>query len=216
MKRELIPRCNRNSPSGCNQKRVFLGLGANVGDKKANIKKAIGYLSENVSDIKLSPIYETKPWGYEKQDNFLNAAVSGKTSLSPSQLLKFVKDAEKKVGRIKRFKWGPREIDIDILFYDDLIYKDDDVVIPHPHLHERDFVLKPLMDLDPNFVHPVFKEKVCELYKALSQKDSSIVCQTRIEMSAFSGTGFKTFSPRMICWWFPIKLMRCYDNRISF
>lgn len=154
---------------------IFLGLGANVGDKKANIQKAIELLKEKVKDVIVAPIYETKPWGYEKQDNFLNTALKGNTFLSPSELFKFVKDIEKRVGRIKRFKWGPREIDIDILFYDKLIYKDDTLEIPHPRLHERDFVLKPLIDLDPNFVHPVLRKTIESLYKALSTKDSSIV-----------------------------------------
>lgn len=143
-----------------NQHIIFLGLGANVGDKKKNLKKAIDLLNENIINIKLSKFYETEPWGYEDQDNFLNIAIRGKTSLLPIELLKFVKDVEKKVGRIERFKWGPREIDIDILFYDDLIYKDSDLQIPHPYLHERDFALSPLMDLDPNLVHPILKRTI--------------------------------------------------------
>lgn len=139
---------------------VFLGLGANVGDKKKNLEKAIELLSEKIINIQSSKFYETEPWGYKEQDNFLNAAIRGKTSLLPIELLKFVKDVETRVGRIERFKWGPREIDIDILFYDDLIYKDSDLQIPHPRLHKRDFVLKPLIDLDPNFVHPIFKRTI--------------------------------------------------------
>lgn len=140
--------------------KVFLGLGTNVGDKKKNLEKAIDLLSEKVTNIKSSKFYETEPWGYKDQDKFLNAAIMGETSLSPLEFLKFVKDVEERVGRIERFKWGPREIDIDILFYDDLIYKDSDLQIPHPRLHERDFVLKPLMDLDPNFIHPTFKKTI--------------------------------------------------------
>lgn len=140
--------------------KVFLGLGANVGDKKKNLEKAIGLLSEKIINIQSSKFYETEPWGYKEQDNFLNAAIRGETSLLPIELLKFVKDVETRVGRIERFKWGPREIDIDILFYDDLIFKNEDIEIPHPRLHERDFVLKPLMDLDPNFVHPIFKKTI--------------------------------------------------------
>lgn len=154
---------------------IFLGLGANVGDKKANLLKAIELLREKVSDIVFAPIYETKPWGYKEQENFLNTALRGTTSLSLFKLLRFVKKVEKKVGRIKRFKWGPREIDIDILFYDNLIYKDDALEIPHPRLAERDFVLKPLIDLDPNLVHPVLKETVGKLYRELLKEDSSIV-----------------------------------------
>ncbi len=155
--------------------KIFLGLGANVGDKKANLLKAIELLKEKVSDIVVAPVYETKPWGYKEQDNFLNTAVRGSTSLSPIHLLRFVKDIEKKVGRIKRFKWGPREIDIDILFYDNLICKDHNLEIPHPRLHKRDFVLKPLMDLDKDLIHPVFKKTVIEVYKVLPKTDCFIV-----------------------------------------
>lgn len=154
---------------------IFLGLGANVGDKKANIKNAIELLKEKIKDVVVAPIYLTKPWGYKEQDNFLNTAIKGNTSFSPLELFKFVKDIEKKVGRIERFKWGPREIDIDIFFYDNLIYKDNILEIPHPRLHERDFVLKPLTDLDLNLEHPIFKKKVFELYKDLSKEDASIV-----------------------------------------
>lgn len=153
---------------------IFLGLGANVGDKKANIKKAVELLKGKITNIIVAPIYETKPWGFKEQDNFLNTAIKGNTYLSPLELFKFVKDVEKKVGRVERFKWGPREIDIDILFYDNLVYKDSDLNIPHPYLHERDFVLKPLMDLDPDFVHPVLKKAISKLYKSL-RGNSSIV-----------------------------------------
>ena len=147
---------------------IFLGLGANVGNKKQNIEKAIRELKEKISDIQVSKFYETEPWGYTQQDRFLNAAICGKTFLTSLELLRFVKLIEKKIGRIKRFKWGPREIDIDILFYDNLAHKDDSLTIPHPFIQEREFVLKPLMDLDPDFIHPVSKKTVRQLYEKLS------------------------------------------------
>lgn len=150
-----------------NQHIAFLGLGTNVGDKKKNLKEAIGKLQEKISNIQVSKFYETEPWGYKNQDKFLNAAIRGTTFLSPSDLLKLIKFIEKEVGRVERFKWGPREIDIDILFYDDLIYKNNFLTIPHPFLQEREFVLKPLVDLDPNFVHPIFKKTVRQLYEKL-------------------------------------------------
>jgi len=152
-----------------NQNVIFLGLGTNVGNKKKNLDKAIRKLKEKVSNIRVSKFYETEPWGYENQDKFLNAAVSGVTKLSPSELLQFVKQIEKEVGRVERFKWGPREIDIDILFYNDLMYEDSSLVIPHPFLHERKFVLEPLMDLDPNFIHPLFKQTISQLYEKLKK-----------------------------------------------
>lgn len=146
---------------------VFLGLGANVGDKKKNLEKAIEKLKKEISDIQVSKFYETEPWGYKNQDKFLNAAIRGTAFLSPSNLLKLIKLIEKEVGRIEKFKWGPREIDIDILFYDNLVHKDDSLIVPHPFLQERKFVLEPLMDLDPNFIHPVFKQTVSQLYEKL-------------------------------------------------
>ena len=147
---------------------IFLGLGSNVGNKKQNLEKAIKKMGEKISMISVSKFYETEPWGYKDQDKFLNVAVSGKTKLTPMQLLNFVEQIEKEIGRIKRFKWGPREIDVDILFYDDFIYKNKFITIPHPFIQEREFVLKPLMDLDPNFVHPVFKKTVRQLCEKLS------------------------------------------------
>lgn len=146
---------------------IFLGLGTNMGDKKKNLEKTIEKLKERISDIQVSKFYETEPWGYTKQDKFLNAAIRGTTFLSPSELLKFIKKVEEKIGRVERFKWGPREIDIDILFYDDMVSKDDSLTIPHPFLQERKFVLEPLMDLDPDFIHPVSKQTVRHLYKKL-------------------------------------------------
>ncbi|MGC9080137.1 2-amino-4-hydroxy-6-hydroxymethyldihydropteridine diphosphokinase [Sulfurihydrogenibium sp.] len=147
--------------------KVFLGLGSNVGDREKNLKEAINLLSEKINIIKLSKIYETKPVGVENQPDFLNMAVFGETILDPVNLFSFVKEVEKKVGRVERYRWGPREIDIDILFFNDLVLELEYLQIPHPRIHERDFVLKPLMDLDPDFVHPVLKKSVRELYNLL-------------------------------------------------
>lgn len=145
--------------------RVFLGLGSNVGNRQKNLEEAIKILSQYIEITKKSKIYETKPVGVENQPDFLNMAIMGDTELDHLTLFKFIKDTEKKVGRIERYRWGPREIDIDILFFNDLIYESNFLQIPHPRLHERDFVLKPLMDLEPKFIHPVFKKSIEELYK---------------------------------------------------
>lgn len=160
--------------------KIFLGLGANVGNKKRNVNLAIELLQEKVRDIKVAPIYESKPVGYKNQANFLNTAVMGFTDLSPLELLNFIKQIEVKVGRIKRFRWGPREIDIDILFYEDLIRQDNSIQIPHPRLHERDFVLKPLLDLESEFIHPVFKKSLSVLYNKLKAKELSIIQKAKM------------------------------------
>jgi 2-amino-4-hydroxy-6-hydroxymethyldihydropteridine diphosphokinase len=150
--------------------RVFLALGSNVGDKTAHVERAILLLKEKIVDLRSAKMYQTKPWGYEAQDDFVNTVVEGQTDLSPQELFRFVKEVEKQVGRIERFKWGPREIDIDILFYDDLVVKEDHLKIPHPHLQEREFVLLPLLDTAPEFVHPIFRKTVKELYGDLLRK----------------------------------------------
>ncbi len=149
-------------------KKIFLGLGSNVGKREKNIEKAVNLLSEKISNIKVANLYLTKPVGVENQPDFINTALVGFTDLSPEELLKFVKSVEKKVGRIYRFRWGPREIDIDILFYEGVVLDKKDLVIPHPRIQEREFVLKPLMDLEPEFVHPVFNLTIEELYQRLS------------------------------------------------
>jgi len=133
---------------------IFLALGSNVGDSAGNIHQAIELLSADISDIRKAPIYTSKAVGYTDQPDFLNTAVRGITSLSPQELLIFVKHIEQEIGRIHRFRWGPREIDIDIIFYGDKILDTPGLTIPHPRFAERDFVLRPICDIDPNFVDP--------------------------------------------------------------
>ena len=157
-------------------KKIFLALGSNIGNRQENINQAIRFLSKEITDIKRAPIYESKAVGYEDQPDFLNTVISGYTDLSPEELLNFVKKVEKQTGRIKRFRWGPREIDIDIIFYGNLVIEKDNLIIPHPRIQERDFVLKPLCDLEPEFIHPVLKKTVLELLNNLKEK--SIIRKT--------------------------------------
>jgi len=142
---------------------VYLGLGSNVGDRLLNLNKAIELLSEKIQILKKSKIYVSKAVGYTDQPDFYNMVLYGKTDLSPEELFNFIKDVEKNAGRVYRFHWGPREIDIDILFYNDLVYKSDKLNIPHPRLHERDFVLLPLIELNPKLFHPVLNKRVSDL-----------------------------------------------------
>lgn len=147
---------------------VFLGLGSNRGDRKKNILKAIELLKKSGQKVlRLSSLRETKPYGYKKQKKFLNAAVKLKTKLLPSELLELCKKIETKIGRTKSFRWGPRVIDVDILFFGKKIIKNKKFTIPHIDLHNRNFVLSSLMEIAPNFVHPVLKKRVSEMYSAL-------------------------------------------------
>lgn len=111
----------------------------------------------------ISSIYETLPYGVVDQDNFFNAVLKIKTNFQPKELFHFLKSLEAKVGRNITTKWGPREIDLDILFFNDLIYSDEEITIPHKDLLNRDFVLVPLIEIDPELIHPEFKKKIAEI-----------------------------------------------------
>jgi 2-amino-4-hydroxy-6-hydroxymethyldihydropteridine diphosphokinase len=142
---------------------VYLALGSNLGDRLANLKQAIDSLTPQMEVKAKSSVYETPPWGYEDQPKFLNQVVKAKTYLDPEPLLKHLKRLEVALGRQASFPNGPRLIDMDILFYDDLILNTSVLVIPHPRLQERGFVLLPLMELSPDLVHPLSKKSVREM-----------------------------------------------------
>ena len=146
-----------------NNHTVYLALGSNLGDRLANLKQAIAALTPQMDVRAKSEVYETPPWGYEDQPPFLNQVVKAKTYLDPEPLLKHLKRLEVALGRKESFPNGPRLIDIDILFYDDLVLDQASVVIPHPRLQDRAFVLLPLMDIAPDLVHPVSKKSVREM-----------------------------------------------------
>jgi 2-amino-4-hydroxy-6-hydroxymethyldihydropteridine diphosphokinase len=153
---------------------IYLALGSNVGDSAAHIQKAIQLLSSAVSDINQAPVYTSKAMGYTDQADFLNTAITGQTALSPQELLVVIKGIEKEIGRIERFRWGPREIDIDLILYDDLIQDNDELTLPHPHFRERDFVLQPLVDLKPSLVDPVTGKTMRQLLSELPKDQNSL------------------------------------------
>ncbi|HEX9387313.1 MAG TPA: 2-amino-4-hydroxy-6-hydroxymethyldihydropteridine diphosphokinase [Anaerolineales bacterium] len=142
---------------------VYLALGSNLGDRLANLKEAIAALTPQMEVKAKSSVYETPPWGYEDQPKFLNQVIKAKTYLHPEPLLKHLKRLEVALGRQESFPNGPRLIDMDILFYDDLVLNSPALVIPHPRLHERGFVLLPLMEIAPDLIHPVNKKSVREM-----------------------------------------------------
>jgi 2-amino-4-hydroxy-6-hydroxymethyldihydropteridine diphosphokinase len=145
-------------------KKVYLLLGSNLEDRVKNIEFAISKLNEcGLIISKRSSFYNTTPWGYKEQPEFLNIALECFTSLSPFALLEELKKIEKKMGREDTIRYGPRVIDIDIIFYEDLIIKTEKLTIPHPLMHERDFVLKPLCEIASDFIHPELKLSIKEL-----------------------------------------------------
>ncbi len=151
---------------------AYIGLGSNLGRKKANIRRAVKLLSkkEDIKILKVSSLYETEPVGHVKQDWFVNACLMAETNLSPRQLLNTLKNIEKQLKRKKRFiRWGPRTIDLDILLYDNLRLKAKDLIIPHPEMHKRAFVLIPLMELEPNLTHPTKRKSILELLANLKK-----------------------------------------------
>ena len=128
-----------------------------------NLDTAIASLSPGILVKARSRVYETEPWGFADQPSFLNMVISAETELSPVELLKKLKDLEGSLGRVPVFRNGPRLIDMDILFYDDLVMKTETLTIPHPRLHERAFVLIPMLDLAPAFVHPILGRSISDI-----------------------------------------------------
>ncbi len=147
--------------------RVYLSLGSNMGEKKDHLDKAIALIKDdkNFRIIDTSDYIETKPVGYTQQDDFLNAALVADTLYTPEELLDVIHDMEASQKRERTIHWGPRTIDIDIIFYDDEIIYSDDLVIPHPLMCERLFVLEPLNQIAPYMIHPINKKSVEMIYK---------------------------------------------------
>lgn len=150
--------------------KIYLSLGSNIGNRKNFLDSAIELLKIKIEIKETSSLYETDPWGKTKQPKFLNMCISGETSLKPAELLNFIHETEIHVGRTPTFKWGPREIDIDILFYDHKVITEEGLEIPHANLHERTFVLVPLVEIAGDYVHPKLKKSVSDL---LEQIDAS-------------------------------------------
>jgi 2-amino-4-hydroxy-6-hydroxymethyldihydropteridine diphosphokinase len=152
---------------------VYLGLGSNLGDRHEYMRMTLDFLAERMKIEKLSPIYETKPVGEKNQPDFLNMVCRVSTRLSPSTLLFMVKGIEAKLGRVPVD--SPRPIDIDILFYaDQIINTPPQLIVPHPRLHERGFVLFPMADIAPDLVHPILKKTVKQLLDELPDKNGVI------------------------------------------
>lgn len=142
---------------------VYLALGSNLGDRLGNLRSSISHLPPKVNHIIQSPVYETQPWGYSDQPDFLNQCIKANTVLEPTELLAYLKDIEVSMGRQETFRFGPRLIDLDILFYDDLVIDSPSLTIPHPRIGERAFILIPLADIAADLYHPVLRKTIQQL-----------------------------------------------------
>ncbi len=163
--------------------RVFLGLGSNIGDRATHLQKAADNVRAipGVRIIWYSSVYETDPWGNEEQEKFYNAVAEIETELLPDELLARLKDIEHLLGRTPSVTpWAPREIDLDILLYDGLVVSNATVTVPHPHLHDRRFVLVPFREIAPDIVHPVNGMTIEEMAAACADKGKVVKTLHRI------------------------------------
>lgn len=150
---------------------AYLALGSNMGDRQAYLDGAVAFLGErqDVRIERVSSYLETEPYGVTDQDLFLNGCMRIQTLLTPYELLEVLHQAEQRAGRRRLRHWGPRTLDLDILFYDDLVFSEDDLVIPHPEIPKRAFVLEPMAQIAPHLVHPLRRQTIRELLEALQE-----------------------------------------------
>ena len=153
---------------------AYISFGSNLGDRFAHINQALQHLSEadGILVTKVSSLYETEPVGYEEQDWFLNGVVAVETGLSPRQLLKVLQQIEKRIGRQQRKRWGPREVDLDLLIFEQRCINTPDLIVPHPEMHQRHFVLIPFAEIAPDTIHPILQQNIRTLLDDLpTEKD---------------------------------------------
>ena len=150
---------------------VYLALGSNMGNRLSNLKAALLNLTPQMTVKQKSSVFETPPWGFTEQDAFLNQVVKVTTYLEPEPLLRHLKRMETALGRVPNFQNGPRVIDIDILFFDKMIINTPPLVVPHPRLHERAFVLVPLAEIEPDFVHPILQRPINKILEDVDRSE---------------------------------------------
>jgi len=152
---------------------AYIGFGSNVGDGIRNCRRAIEAVGSDsrIRLVQRSPLYRTEPVGKRDQDWFINGVAAVETPMTPGELLGFLLSIEDRMGRIRKEKWGPRIIDLDILFYGDMVLDEYNLQIPHPRLQERRFVLVPLNDIAPDLIHPVFRQTVSQLLSGLKSEE---------------------------------------------
>lgn len=165
---------------------AYLCLGSNIGDKIGNLQQAVKMLSASgmITVVRTSALYETEPWGNKELEWFVNGVIEVKTKLSPRELLDLCKNTEIQMGRVKTNpnEYENRNIDIDIIFYGDLIIDEPDLKIPHAHLHERAFELVPLLELIPDYEHPKYNKSILQLHEELETLDDVFLYGTRVDI----------------------------------
>jgi 2-amino-4-hydroxy-6-hydroxymethyldihydropteridine diphosphokinase len=165
---------------------AYLCLGSNIGDKVTYLQQAVKMLTATgmVTVVRSSAFYETEPWGNKDLDWFVNAVIEVKTKLTPRELLDLCKNTERQMGRQTRKSdnYEARNIDIDIIFYGDLIIDEPDLKIPHEHMHERAFTIVPLLELIPYYEHPKFKKSLLDLHEELETLDDVFLYGTRVDI----------------------------------
>jgi 2-amino-4-hydroxy-6-hydroxymethyldihydropteridine diphosphokinase len=155
---------------------IIILLGSNLGDRLANLKQAIASIASFSSILQHSNIYQTAAWGNTDQADFLNQAIEIQTHQTAENLMQALLAIESQMGRVRLQKWEPRIIDLDIIFYESAIHNSDFIQIPHPEMQKRAFVLKPLLDIIPNFEHPILKQSITQLWEK---------CPDQLEVSLF-------------------------------
>ena len=151
--------------------KVYIAAGSNLGDKEETLKEAI-YIIDKRKDCvvtKVSNFYTTDPVGYEDQDQFVNCVFEINTLQTPSELMDTLLEVEKDFNRERIIRWGPSTLDLDIIFYNDIISYDEHILIPHPRAHERQFVMKPMCDINPYYVHPIYRKRVMDISSELGE-----------------------------------------------
>ena len=151
--------------------KVYIAAGSNLGDKEETLKEAIYKIDKRKDCVvtKVSNFYTTDPVGYEDQDQFVNCVFEIDTLQTPSELMDTLLEVEKDFKRERIIRWGPRTLDLDIIFYNDIISYDEHILIPHPRAHERQFVMKPMCDINPYYVHPIYRKSVMDISSELGE-----------------------------------------------
>lgn len=151
--------------------KVYIAAGSNLGDKEETLKEAIDKIDKRKDCVvtKVSNFYTTDPVGYEDQDQFVNCVFEINTLQTPSELMDTLLEVEKDFKRERIIRWGPRTLDLDIIFYNDIISYDEHILIPHPRAHERQFVMKPMCDINPYYVHPIYIKRVMDISSELGE-----------------------------------------------